>query len=101
MAAIVNNGLIIFNNAATIDNSSQFQTGPRAVSRSTTVRWSSSIRAGIGTATAGPTTGLPINDLGTLRANFQADDTWDGAMYINGGRLFVSQVDHVWGQSGG
>ncbi|MEX2169553.1 MAG: hypothetical protein WD851_09590 [Pirellulales bacterium] len=97
---IVNNGLIIFNNTATIQNAVQFQTGSQGsieVNGEVEIHdqgWDWDGDGGLDNR-------ITINEFGTLRANFQADDIWDGAMYISGGRLFVSQVDNEWGQSGG
>ena len=97
---IVNNGLIIFNNTATIQNAVQFQTGSQG---SIEVNGEVEIldQGWDWDGDGGLDNRITINEFGTLRANFQADDIWDGAMYISGGRLFVSQVDNEWGQSGG
>ncbi len=99
---INNNGLIIFDNVATIDNAAQFQfqTGPQGsieVNGSLNVYDTGWDWDGDG----GLDNRITINASAGLGAFYQSDDEWDGAMYINGGQLVVAQNDNEWGQSGG
>ena len=95
---IANNGLVIFNNTATIENASQFQMGSQG-----------SVEVDNGDVTifdqgwdwdgdGGLDNKITINDLGSLRVFSLLDDAWDGAMYINGGTLAVFDT---WSQAGG
>ena len=98
--AIVNNGLIIFDNDASIDTGSQFQTGAQGsieVNDHTTILDQGWDWDGNG----GSDNVITIGPNGILDTLFTADDEWDGLMNINGGLLFVASTDGAWGQAGG
>ncbi len=95
--AIVNNGLMVFSNATTIDNSSQFQTGAQG---------SLEVHADVQVydqgwdwdGDGGLDNRVTIGDQGTLHVHSLPDPTWSGEMHLNGGSLSVYDA---WGQDGG
>lgn len=98
---IVNNGLIIVDNTATVLNSVQFQTG---TSGSLEVNGSLNVHSGAGwdwDGNGGSDNVITIGAVGMLDAALTVDDVWDGLMNINGGTLFVGALDGAWGQGGG
>jgi hypothetical protein len=98
---IVNNGLIIVDNTATVLSTAQFQTG---ASGSLEVNGSLAVRSGAGwdwDGNGGSDNVITIGELGYLDASITADDEWDGLMNINGGYLLARTTDGTWGQHGG
>ncbi len=95
---ITNNGLIIFDNTATIFDGVQFQTGPQGSIevnngevRISDLGWDWDGDGGLDNR-------IIINDLGALTVLVQNVDPWEGALHINGGDLV--KLGH-WEQSGG
>jgi hypothetical protein len=98
--AIVNNGLVIFNNDAEIENAAQFQTGAQGSIEINNGQVIVEDQGWDWDGNGGLDNRMTINDSAALAIFAMADDSWDGAMYLNGGTLGV-YGDGTWAQSGG